>query len=162
MSEVKLNKNQFVHKLCWDSKSSSIICLLNGVPEVVLLKVSNSSLSVDSSRSLTADGMNMCSFKDGYLILTNNAENPFEYVSVNNAPEQNIRDGVISKLNEDVRSRWSSFRDVNKNMVEFYANLSKMNFENIEQHMERKGKRPPAHVEKQDVVSSKSIKIAGT
>ena len=143
LSEVACSDDAMViQQLIYLNDSKTVVCLLNNSRNLVYvnLKVDGKTATFDhevTEHSLPAEGLAMCQVNGGILVLVNDKSKPLHFI----AQGQRSEPASLCKINDYLQSHWESFEGTLKIQSEFFTNLTKMNIDNVEEEMERKGKR---------------------
>lgn len=154
LSEVPCSDNlRVVQQLIYLKQYKTIACLLAGSTNLVYV-----SLEQDEERGfflnasvteqeLPAPALAMCSYVGDLIVLLETEAKPLRVVSVDKKRDADC--GLcLTTVNEELQRRWASLSAARKSQNDFFVNLTKMNSDNLEEEMVRKGKRIPAHIEK--------------
>lgn len=143
LSEVTCSDDcKVVQQLIYLNDTNTVVCLLNDSKKIVYitLKADDKTASLNSEvteHDLSAEGLAMCEIEGGILVLVNDKSKPLHFISNGGKPEPKNLD----KITDYLQGRWDCFDGTLINQTDFFTNLTKMNSDNVEEEMERKGKR---------------------
>lgn len=127
-------KGVFVKQIVYSE--GQVYCLLSGQDEVLVLSVSGDEPIFQPVETLTLQGipLHMHASNGTVIVLQNNITCPL-FIREGHA----VRNDV--PFNSHLTDMWPELEAGSPFQAKFYENLEKMNFENSEEFMEKKGKR---------------------
>lgn len=151
ISEVVCSDDsKVIQQLIYIPETKTIVCLLNSSTELVYISLSGEGKAVKLDTEVTtyelpACAITMCRVSGGVLVLVDKQSNALQFIPTNTSDDVSVN---LQAVNEHIQSNWDSFDVALKSQTDFFANLTKLNSDNMEEEMERKGKRPPITSEK--------------
>lgn len=152
---------QFVNQMVYVKSQKSIYATITGQSKLLRISTHDKILKLEEVKELSSHALWMCTENETVVLLLDNDSCPLRIISCSEELNNNLND-AITHINSDLSRKWKSFEGSSKQLNEFFLNLTKMNMENVEEQMERKGKRPPSHIEKSnnEPEVKKSVKSA--
>mgnify|MGYP001794729671 CR=1 FL=1 len=162
---VLCESGQFVHKIVFDSATSTLACLLSSSPAIMVMSVREDSLVDVRMKELSGPGLGLCLFKSGLLVFQDCKSQPLLLLPINTeqiSEEDDLRRS-LNHISTDVTNRWSDFEHAHRLLTEFYSGLVKVNIENVEERKSNKEKRKHSKPESSDEIDNhlKSVKADG-
>lgn len=149
LSEVTCSSDsKVVQQVVYVPTHKCVVCLIAGSTKLVIITIEFDKdvpkfSKVLEERELSAPALSMSMYKDNILALLNCESAPLQLINIDKEGkevEMSVA-GDLENICKDLTSRWSAFADAYNIQSNFFINLTKMNMDNVEEELARKGKR---------------------